>query len=85
MGTIFAVHASVALHAAQSEEDRAPLREVVATRELMGQARGIVMRRQGISSEAAMDILRRGAERLNIELRDVARRVVEGEERKSQN
>ena len=85
MGTIFAVHASVALRAAQSEEDRAHLRELVATRELMGQARGILMARQGISSVAAMDILRRGAERLNVELREVARRVVEGEERKSQN
>jgi GAF domain-containing protein len=80
VGTIFAAHASVALRAAQTQEDLARLREVVEARELIGQAKGIVMGRQGISSEAAMGILCRGAERLKIELRELTRRVVEGEQ-----
>jgi GAF domain-containing protein len=80
VGTIFAAHASLALRAAQTKENLARLREVVETRELIAQAKGIVMGRQGISSEAATDILRRGAERLKVELREVARRVVEGEQ-----
>ena len=79
VGTIFAAHASVALQAAQTKQDLARLREVVEARELVGQARGILMGRQGISSQAAMDILCRGAERLRIELRELARRIVEGE------
>ena len=84
VGTIFAAHASVALRAARTKEDLARLREVVETRELIGQAKGILMGRRGISSEAATELLCRGAERLKIELRELARRVVEGEEGKRQ-
>jgi transcriptional regulator with GAF, ATPase, and Fis domain len=84
VGTIFAAHASVALRAARTKEDLARLREVVETRELIGQAKGILMGRGGISSEAAMELLCRGAERLRIELRELARRVVQGEEGKRQ-
>ena len=80
VGTIFAAHASVALQAAQTKQDLARLREVVEARELVAQAKGILMGRQGISSQAAMDILYRGAERLKVELPELARRVVEGEE-----
>jgi transcriptional regulator with GAF, ATPase, and Fis domain len=80
VGTIFAAHASVALRAARTKEDLARLREVVETRELIGQAKGILMGRRGISSEAATELLCRGAERLKIELRELARRVVQGEE-----
>jgi transcriptional regulator with GAF, ATPase, and Fis domain len=82
VGTILAAHASVALRAAQTKESLARLREVVEARELIGQAKGILMGRQGISSQAAMDILCRGAERLKMELREMARRVVAGEEEK---
>ena len=82
VGTIFAAHASIALRAAQTKEDLARLREVVEARELIGQAKGILMGRQGITSQAAMDILCRGADRLRIELRELARRVVEGEDQK---
>lgn len=85
VGTIFAAHASVALQAAQTKEDLARLREVMEARELVGQAKGILMGRQGISSQVAMDILCRGAERLKIELRELARRVVEGEDSSTAN
>jgi transcriptional regulator with GAF, ATPase, and Fis domain len=84
VGTIFAAHASVALRAARTKEDLARLRDVVEARELIGQAKGILMGRQGISSQSAMGILCRGADRLKIELRELARRVVEGEEDKGQ-
>lgn len=79
VGTIFATHASAALRAAQAKENLTQLRQLVETRELIAQAKGILMGRQGISSEAALDMLYRGAERLKIELRELARRVVEGE------
>ena len=80
VGTIFAAHASVALRAAQSQENLSRLRELIEARELVSQARGILMGRQGISSQAALDILTRGAERLKMELGEMARRVVEGGE-----
>ncbi|MDP8937197.1 MAG: GAF and ANTAR domain-containing protein [Actinomycetota bacterium] len=82
VGTIFAAHASVALRAAQTKESLAQLRQVVQTRELIGQAKGIIMGRQGISAQAAMEILCRGAERLKVDLRELARRVVENEDRR---
>ena len=82
VGTIFAAHASAAFRAAQTKQDLAQLREVVETRELIGQAKGILMGRRGISSQAAMELLCRGAERLKIELRELARRVVQGEQGK---
>lgn len=81
VGTIFAAHAAVALRAAQTKEDLARLREMIETRELIGQAKGILMGRQGLTSKAAMEILLRGAERLRIELREIARRVVSGEDK----
>jgi GAF domain-containing protein len=83
VGTIFAAHASVALRAAQNKEDLARFREVVKARELIAQAKGILMGRQGIPSQAAMEILARGAERLRIELRELARRIVEAEEQEA--
>ncbi len=82
VGTIFATHAAVALRAAQAKENLAQLRQLVETRELIAQAKGILMGRQGISSETALEMLCRGADRLRIELRELARRVVEGEEAK---
>jgi GAF domain-containing protein len=84
VGTIFATHAAAALRAAQTRENLAQLRKLVESRELIAQAKGILMGRQGISSDAALEILYRGADRLKIELRELARRVVEGEETKSQ-
>lgn len=82
VGTIFATHAAVALRAAQARENLAQLRQVLQGRELVAQAKGILMGRRGISSEAALEMLCRSAERLKIELRELARRVVQGEEAK---
>ena len=83
VGTIFAAHASLALRAAQNKEDLARFREVVKARELIAQAKGILMGRQGIPAQAAMEILARGAERLRVELRELARRIVEAEEKEA--
>jgi len=82
VGTIFAAHASVAFRTAQTKQDLALLRGTVETRELIAEAKGILMGRREISSQAAMELLCRGAERLKIELRELARRVVQGEQGK---
>lgn len=85
VGTIFATHAAVALQAAQAKETRAHLRQLVESRELIAEAKGILMGRQGISSETALEILCRGAERLQIELRELARRVIKESHDRSGN
>ena len=69
MGVVFAAHASVALNAAQTEEE---LRAAIVTRDVIGQAKGILMARQHVTADEAFSILRRASQRLNLKLRDVA-------------
>ena len=70
--TIFAAHAAVALRAALREEQ---FREALASRDVIGQAKGLLMAREGITADEAFETLRRGSQRLNIKLREVAERV----------
>ncbi len=63
---------------AQSEQRNEQLREALASRDVIGQAKGILMAREGISNDQAFDILNRASQRLNIKLRDVAAQVVAG-------
>jgi ANTAR domain len=47
------------------------------TREIIGQAEGILMERERITGNQAFDILRRASQNLNIKLRDVAQFLIE--------
>lgn len=76
--------ATLARHALDSAEERAAddrragnFAEALKTRELIGQAQGILMEREQISAEQAFDVLRRASQRMNVKLRDIARDVVE--------
>ncbi|WP_129667683.1 GAF and ANTAR domain-containing protein [Phytoactinopolyspora endophytica] len=71
---IFARHASVALAAADEERG---LREAIGTRQLIGQAQGILMERYGLDAERAFALLRRYSRNYNIKLRRVAQQVVD--------
>jgi GAF domain-containing protein len=53
------------------------LRSALETRELIGQALGILMERERISADQAFVILRKSSQNLNIKLREVAKRLVE--------
>ncbi len=53
----------------------------LGTRELIGQAQGILMERERITAEQAFDVLRRASQHLNIKLREVAARMVQTGER----
>jgi GAF domain-containing protein len=75
VGSIFAAHAAVALSAARQQEQ---LEQAIQTRDLIGQAKGILMARQHVSADEAFEMLRRGSQRLNLKLREVARQVAEG-------
>ncbi len=52
------------------------LRQAVASREIIGEAKGIIMERQRCSRDEAFDILRRASQRENRKLRDLAEELV---------
>lgn len=72
-GSVLAAHAAVALSHARREDQ---LEEAIKSRDVIGQAKGLLMARQGMSSEQAFEALRRASQRLNVKLREVAERVV---------
>jgi len=74
VSAIFAAHAAVALRAAQHQRQ---LAEAIETRDIIGQAKGIIMAHRGVDDATAFEILRDGSSRMHSKLREVARRVVE--------
>ena len=80
-GLLFATLARIALGSAEdreSEEARSGnLREALQTREVIGQAQGILMERERITADQAFTVLRRASQALNVKLRDVAEKLVE--------
>ncbi|MDP9101870.1 MAG: GAF and ANTAR domain-containing protein [Actinomycetota bacterium] len=80
-GQIFAAHAGMALMVAQgkdAERFRAEnLQLALISREIIGQAQGILMERERITSEQAFNLLRHASQRLNMKLRDVAQELVD--------
>ncbi len=72
VGSVFATHAAVALAGAQHYEQ---MQKALRSRDVIGQAKGIVMAQQDVSADEAFDILRRASQRMNIKLREVAERV----------
>ncbi|MEJ2871281.1 GAF and ANTAR domain-containing protein [Actinomycetospora sp. OC33-EN08] len=73
---LLAAHASVALQAAQdvaaSRLETVQLTEALHSRDVIGQAKGILMERRGVDADGAFDILRRASQDLNVKIRDVA-------------
>ena len=85
---IFATHAGVALGAAEALEDATvllnaeirrveDLRGALASREVIGQAEGILIERERITADQAFGVLRGASRNLNIKLREVAQFVVD--------
>jgi AmiR/NasT family two-component response regulator len=73
-GLAFAAQAAVALHSAQHEQH---LRAAMATRNLIGQAQGILMERYKVTAEQAFAVLARASQESNVKLRDVAQRLID--------
>jgi len=78
-GVILASMAGLALSAAEAhqEEARDTIQAALATREMIGQAQGILMEREHITADQAYDILRRASQHLNTRIRDVAQGLVD--------
>jgi len=73
-GLAFAAQAAVALRSARDKED---LRIAMATRNLIGQAQGILMERYKLTAEQAFAVLSRISQQSNVKLRDVAQHLVD--------
>jgi GAF domain-containing protein len=80
LAELFAAHAAVALGRAQREDQ---LRTALTSRQLIGQAVGIVMERYGMDETRAFDYLARVSSHSNVKLRDVAQEVVDQSNQKS--
>jgi len=61
------------------------LQEAISTRQLIGEAKGILMASEQCSREEAFDILRRASQRTNRKLRDIAHKIVDAAEQRAQN
>ena len=80
-GQLFATLARLALDSAHrqaaGDEQSVNLRTALQSRELIGQAQGILMERERITAEQAFDVLRRASQHLNIKLSVVAEQLVD--------
>lgn len=81
VGTLFGRQASVALANAlaylAAERLNEQLREALVTRDVIGQAKGILMASNGVTADQAFDMLKRASQRGDAKLRDIARHVVD--------
>lgn len=81
LAVILAAHASTALAATlastAAELEAAQLRQALHSRDVIGQAKGILMERRGISADEAFDALRRASQSLNVKLTQVAQTLVD--------
>jgi GAF domain-containing protein len=81
VGTLFAAQAAVAISNAQVYASTVQLtdqlRDAIRTRELIGEAKGILMAQEGVSDDEAFEMLKRVSQNSNVKLRDIAQKVVE--------
>ncbi|MEV6622168.1 GAF and ANTAR domain-containing protein [Amycolatopsis sp. NPDC051106] len=71
-----ATHASLALAGVsartRAELEAENLRRAIDSRDVIGQAKGILMQRRGIGADEAFDLLRRTSQQLNVKLAELA-------------
>jgi hypothetical protein len=76
LGLVFAAHTTVAWNMMRRQEQ---FTSALASRDIIGQAKGILMERFGIDAMAAFELLRRLSQESNTRLADIAHRLVESE------
>ncbi len=72
VGLLFASHAAVAMAGAQRNEQ---LIRAIGTRDLIGQAKGILMERHKLTAEQAFMLLVRASQATHTKLRDIAEQL----------
>ena len=70
---IFAAHSSVAWNSARRDEQ---FRHALASRDIIGQAKGMIMERYGVDAVQAFEVLRKLSQDSNVPLVEVARGLV---------
>lgn len=77
---VFAKQAKVALHNAQIYTAACrlsnQLNEALESRDRIGQAKGILMEREGLTDQEAFDMLRTISQNTNVKIRDIAQRLI---------
>lgn len=80
-GRIFAHQATIALQNAQTHVAARKLAEhlnvALQSRDMIGQAKGILMERENVSDEAAFEMLKTISQQANVKLREVAHRLID--------
>ena len=71
---VFATHASIAVKAALTI---AGLETVISSRDVIGQAKGIIMARRKVTADMAFELLRSLSQQRNQPVRDLAREITE--------
>jgi hypothetical protein len=74
VGLLFVSHAAVAMAGAQKVDQ---LEEGMATRDLIGQAKGVLIERYKISGQVAFALLVRASQQRHVKLRELAAELVE--------
>jgi len=75
---VLAALASLAINAVLLHDDAGGLREALRSRDVIGQAKGILMASDGLDEDGAFEHLRKLSQVQNRKLRDVAQDVVDG-------
>ena len=74
LGRVFAAHSSVAWNSARRDEQ---FRRALSSRDIIGQAKGMVMERYGVNAVQAFELLRKLSQDSNVPLIKVATNLVE--------
>lgn len=77
IGSVLAAHAAAAILASREGEK---LQSALISRDLIGQAKGIIMERYGVDAVRAFEMLRKLSQELNVRLTTIAQRVVDTRE-----
>jgi GAF domain-containing protein len=81
LSKLFASQAALALSNAQTYEAALilaeQLKEAIKSREVIGQAKGVIMEREQVSDQEAFQMLVRVSQNSNVKVRDVAQKIVD--------
>jgi GAF domain-containing protein len=73
IGLVFAAHSSVAWNSARRDEQ---FKAALASRDIIGQAKGMIMERYGVDAVRAFELLRKLSQEANVRLTQIAEELV---------
>ena len=80
LGLIFAAHSSVAWNSARRDEQ---FQRALSSRDVIGQAKGMIMERYGVDAVQAFEVLRKLSQDANVPLIQIAAELVENRAREN--